>query len=320
MTRVEPSGPAPAPVGWLLRLGGRAATSSALAVLVLAGVLAVSQVVRRTLIVALFFGDPALRLGRTLLVSGTALLLVAMLGRAVVLAVAVQAGAARVRTVPGSPAISAARAGLRGIAWAAMAVVVNEMLSIWFWGVLVSSGVATVLGGPVVSLLGITGVALVLAAGLFVGPAAALWLELGLVTSVTRPARLAEAAETALATLLRRPGTVVALWLVTAVPAGFLAAGVQVLQAGAPGPGRAAAAASGVALLLVALIGALATLTRLDALAALVLDARGELPAPPPRPSPPPAPIPVATLVPAGEVVEARPVGPMAPWNPGAQG
>ena len=320
MTPAEPSGAAAAPVGWLLRLGGRAATSSALAVLVLAGVLAVSQVVRRTLIAALFLGDPALRLDRTLLVSGIALLLLATLARAVVLAVAVQSGASRLRTVPGLPPLSAARAGLRGIAWAAVAVAVNEVLSIWFWGVLVASGVATVLGSPVVSLLGITGLALVLTLGLFIVPAAALWLELGLVTSVTRPAHLGEAAGTALMTLLQRPGTVVALWLVTAVPAGFLAAGVQILQAGAPGPGWAAAAASGVALLLVALIVALATLIRLDALAALVLDGHGELPAPPPKPSPPPAVIPVATLVLAGEVVEARPVGPMAPWNPGAQG
>ncbi|HET9158654.1 MAG TPA: hypothetical protein VFN91_18410, partial [Myxococcaceae bacterium] len=63
----------------------------------------------------------------------------------------------------------------------------------------------------------------------------------------------------------------------------------------------------------VALTEALATLIRLDALAALVLDGRGELVAPP-------APIPVATLVPASEVVEARPVGPISPWYPGAPG
>ena len=307
-------------IGWLLRLGARAATSSALAVLVLAGVLAASQVVWRTLAAALLLGDPALRLERTLLFSGAGLLLLASLARAVVLAVAVQSGATRLRTAPGTPALSVARAGLRGIAWAAVAVLVNELLSIWFWGVLVGSGVATVLGSPLVSLLGITGVALVLSLGLLVVPAAALWLELGLVTSVSRPARMGEAAGAALAILLRRPGTVVALWLVTAVPAGFLVAGVSVLQAGAPGPGRAAAAAGGVALLLVALIEALATLIRLDALAALVLDGRGELPAPPPKPSPPPAAIPVATLVPAREVAEARPVGPVAPWTPGTQG
>jgi len=320
MTPAGPSAPPATRIGWLLRLGGRAATSSALPVLTLAGVLAASQVVWRTLIVALLSADPAIRLEQTLLLSGAGLLLVISLVRAVVLAVGVQSGAARIRTVPGSPALSPARAGLRGIAWAAVAVAVEQLLSIWFWGVLVASGVATVLGGPLVSLLGITGVALALTLGLFIVPAAALWLELGLVASVTRPARFGEAAGTALAALLGRPGAIVLLWLVTAVPAGFLAAGVQVLQAGAPGPGWAAAGAAGVAILLVALIEALATLVRLDALAALVLDRQGELPAPPPRPAPPPAPIPVATLVPSGEVVEARPVGPMAPWNPGAQG
>jgi len=318
MTAAAPSGPSGAPIGWLLRLGARAATSSALAVLTLAAVLAASQVVWHTLGAALLLGDPALRLEGTLLLSGAAMLLMASLARAVVLAVAVHSGATRLRTVPGSPALSEARAGLRGIAWAAVAVLVNELLSIWFWGVLAASGVATVLGGPLISLLGITGVALVLTLGLLLAPAAALWLELGLVTSVTRPARFGQAAGAALTTLLRRPGAVVALWLVTAVPAGFLAAGVQVLEAGTPGPGRAAAAAGGVALLLVALIQAVATLIRLDALAALVLDGRGELTSPPPKPSPPPSPIPRATLVPTSEVVEARPVGPIGPWNPGA--
>jgi hypothetical protein len=319
MTAVQPSGPAGASIGWLLRLGARTASSSALAVLVLAGILATSQVVWRTLGAALLVGDPALRLEGTLLVSGAAMLITAALARAVVLAVTVQSGATWLRTVPGSPAIPPARAALRGIAWAALAVLVNELLTIWFWGVLVASGVATALGGPVVSLLGIAGVAGVLSLGLLIVPAAGLWLELGLVTSVTRPARLGDAAGAAGMTLLRRPGTVVALWLVTAVPAGFLAAGLQVLQAGTPGPGRAAAAAGGAALVLVALIEALATLIRLDALAALVLDGMGELPRQPPRPTPPPVPIPVATLVPAREVVEARPVGPIAPWNPGTQ-
>jgi hypothetical protein len=196
-----------------------------------------------------------------------------------------------------------------------VAVVVDQLLGAWFWGVLVATGAATVLGGPLVSLLGAAGVALVLCLGAFLIPAAALWLELGLVAAVTRPARLREAASTALEILLARPGAVVALWGVTAVPAGFLAAGVQVLQSGAPGPGWAAASASGVAVLLVALVEALATLVRLDALAALVLDARGELPAPPPRPAPPPPAIPMATLVSSAEVVEARPVGPVSPWS-----
>ena len=320
MTRGEASGPAAAPFGWLLRLGGRAAVTSAPAVLVLGGVLAASQVVRRTLLVSLFTADPAMRLGQTLLVSAAGLLLVTFLVRALVLAVGVQSGAERIRTAPASPALSPARAALRGIAWAGLAVLVNELLSLWFWAALAASGIATVLGGPLVSFLGATGVALVLTLGTFLVPAVVFWLELALVAAVSRPARLGAAAGIALTALLRRPGTVVALWLVTAVPAGFFAAGVLMLQGGAPGPGWASAGAAGVAVLLVALIEALATFVRLDALAALVLDGLGELPAPPPRPAPPAPAIPVAALVPSGGVVEARPVGPMTPWNPGAPG
>jgi hypothetical protein len=316
MSGAEPVAPAAASVGWVLRLGARAAASSALAVLALAGAIAASQVVWRTLPGALLLGDPALRLEETLLLSGVALLVVASLVRAVVLAVAVHSGASRIRASAAPTSISPARAGLRGIAWAAVAVIVDQLLGLWFWGVLLASGVATFLGGPLVSLLGITGLALVLTLGLFLGPAAALWLELGLVASVVRPARLGEAARTSLETLLARPGAAVALWLLTAVPAGFLAAGVQVLQAGAPGPGPAAAAAAGIALILGALIEGLATLIRLDALAALVLDRRGELPPPPPRPRS--EPVPVAPLVPPREVIEARPVGPVSPWTGGA--
>jgi hypothetical protein len=299
----------------MLRIGARAAVSSILAVLALAGAIATSQVVWRTLPGSLLLVDPALRLEETLLVSGVALLLLASLVRAVLLAVAVHSGVARVRAPAAPSSISAARAGLRGIAWAAVAVVVEQLLGLWFWGVLLASGVATFLGGPLISLLGITGVALVLTLGLFLGPAAALWLELGLVASVVRPASLGEAARTSLETLLARPGAVVALWFLTAVPAGFLAAGIQVMQAGAPGPGRAAAAAGGVALILGALIEALATLVRLDALAALVLDRMGVLPGPPPGPRA--EPIPVATLVPPTEVIEALPVGPVSPWSGG---
>jgi hypothetical protein len=318
MTRAAPAERTVAPVGWLLRMGWRAAGSSALPVLALAGALAISQVVWRTLPVALLTGVPALRLEETLLVSAGMLLLLSSMVRAAVLAVGVQSGAARLRTAPSS--LSPERAGLRGILWAGVAVVVDQVLSVWFWGVLAASGVATVLGGPGVSLLGATGVALVLTLGAFLVPAAALWLELALVSAVTRPARLGEAAGAALRTLLARPGAVVVLWLLTAVPAGFLAAGIQLLQAGAPGPGRASAAAAGVVILLVALVEALATLVRLDAFAALALDRTGELPAPPPRPAPAAPAIPVATLVPASAVVEARPVGPISPWNPGAPG
>ena len=318
MNEAEPVAPAAAPVGWLLRLGTRAATSSALPVLALAGVLATSQVVWHVLAMTLLLGEPAFQLGGTLLVSGAGLLVLASLTRAVVLAVAVQSGAARLRTGPSG--LSVARAGLRGIAWAALAVVVDQLLGAWFWGVLLASGAVTVLGGPGVSLLGATGVALVVTLGAFLFPAAALWLELGLVAAVTRPARTREAARTALETLLARPGAVVALWLVTAVPAGFLAAAVHALQSGAPGPGWAAACAAGVATLLVSLVMAVATLVRMDALAALVLDRRGQLPSPPPRPAAPAPAIPVASLVPTGEVVEARPVGPLSPWNPGGPG
>jgi hypothetical protein len=318
MSQPEPAEPAAASVGWLLRLGTRAATSSVLPVLVLAGVFATSQVVWHALAMTLLLGEPAFQLGKTLLVSGVGLLLLASLARAVVLAVAVQSGAARLR--PGTSELSVARAGLRGIAWAALAVVVDQLLGAWFWGVLAAAGAATVLGGPAVSLLGASGVALMLTVGAFLFPAAALWIELGLVAAVACPARTREAASTALETLLVRPGAVVGLWLVTAVPAGFLAAAVHALQSGAPGPGWAAASAAGVAILLVSLILAVATLIRLDALAALVLDRRGELPAPPPRPAPPAPAIPVASLVSTAEVVEARPVGPISPWNPGGTG
>jgi hypothetical protein len=233
----------------------------------------------------------------------------------VVTAIGVGAGAARLRTGAATEGVAPATAGLRGIAWAAAATVVDLLLSTWFWGVLVASGVALVLGGPFVSLLGAAGFALALTLGTLLGPAAALWLELGLVVSVVRPVRMGVAAGEALRLLLARPGFLVGAWVVTAVPAGMLSAGFQVMAAGAPGPGWSAAGAAGVALLLVALVQALATLIRLDALAALVLDREGALPRPPPAPVRP-APVPRATLV-THEVVEARPVGPVAPWSPG---
>src|SRR4029450_3764488 len=50
--------------------------------------------------------------------------------------------------------------------------------------------------------------------------------ELGLVASWVRPATLGEAARISLETLLARPGAVVALWVLTAVPAGFPARAV----------------------------------------------------------------------------------------------
>lgn len=316
MTRVEvPDARAPGP-GWLLRLGARTAVSAWLPVLALAGVLAIAQAVQRMLWPSLFLGDPALGLGDTLLVAGGGCLALSALARAVVTAVGVGAGAARLRT--GGEGVAPATAALRGIAWAAAVAIVDLVLSVWFWGVLVSSGVALVLGGPAVSLLGAAGLALALTLGTLLGPAAALWLELGLVISVVRPVRMRVAAAEALRLLLARPGFLVAAWAVTAVPAGLLAAGVQVFAAGAPGPGWGAAGAAGVALLLVALLEALATFVRLDALAALVLAADGALPLPPPAPAAP-APVPRATLV-STEVLDARPVGPVAPWSPGEPG
>ncbi len=307
--------PPPVRPGWLLRLGLRAAVSSLPQLLALAGVLAIGHLAQRVLWPALFLSDPALRLEETLLLAGTGLLLAASLGRAVVLAIAVRAGAARLRT-GSSPGVAAATAGLRGIAWAAAAVVVDTALNAWFWSVLVSSVVALVLGGPVLSALGAVGVAGVLSLGALLGPAAALWLELGLVVSVVRPVPVRAAAAEALGILLARPGFLVLAWLVTAIPAGLLGGGVRILAAGAPGPGVAAAGATLIAVLLVALVEAGATLIRLDALAALVLDREGALPPPPPVP---PAPVPRATLL-GPEVVEARPVGPIAPRNPGAPG
>lgn len=301
--------------GWLLRLGARAAMSAVGPLLALAGVLAIIQAVQRTLWPALLHADPVLRVRETLLAAGLGLLLAASLGRAVVLAVAVQSGALRLPAGRRAVGISPSRAGLRGIAWASAVAVVDLLLNLWFLSVLASGGVALVLGGPVVSLLGAAGVALALTLGTLLGPAAALWLELGLVVSVVRPLPVTVAAGEALRALLARPGFLVLAWLSTALPTGLLVASVQVMAAGAPGQGPAAAAASGVAVLLVALAEALGTLIRLDAFAALVLDREGALPAPPLVPVPP-APVPRATLV-GGEVVEARPVGPMPPWSPG---
>jgi hypothetical protein len=317
MTDAPPRQPG-APAGWLLRQGARAAISSVVPLLALAAVQAIAVVTQRTLWPALVLGDPVLRLAPTLLVAGAGLLFTAALARAVILAVAVRSGATRMRTGNGLEGPSPERAGLRGIAWAAAAAIVDLFVSTWFWAALVSSVLALVLGGPVVSLLGAIGVALVLTLGLFVGAASVLWLELALVVSVVRQGSVARAGTDAFGLLLGRPGFPIWAWLITAVPAALAAMGVQVLAAGAPAPSVAAACASGVALLLVALIKALGMLLRLDALAAMALAADGALRAPPPVPVPRP-PIPRATLV-GPEVVEARPVGPMTPWNPGASG
>ena len=304
--------------GWLLRLGARAAATTVLPLLVLAGVLAATQTVQRMLWPALFLADPALRLDETLLAGGAGCLGLAVLARAVVTAIGVRAGGARLHAGAAAEVVPPAAAGLRGIAWAAATALVDLVLSAWFWGVVIAAAAAFALGGPLVSLLGAGGVALALTLGALLGPAAELWLELALVVSVVRPVRMAVAAGEALRLLLARPGFLVGAWVVTAVPAGLLAAGFQILAAGAPGPGLGAAGAAGVALLLVALVEALATFIRLDAFAALVLDGQGLLPRPSP-PVTPPAPVPRATLI-GAEVVEARPVGPVAPWSPGEPG
>jgi len=297
----------PARAGWLLRLGTRAALASAAPVLALAGTFAVSESARRTLAPALLLGDPALRLQRTLIVAGAGLLLLAALGRAVVLAVSIQWGAGRMQTGSAGPALSPPAAGVRGLVWVVAVALFDLTLALWYWTGLLASGAALLLGAPVVSLLGALGLALVLTVGLVLGIGLALWLEVALVVSVVQGGGLGPVAGEALGTLLARPGFLVGSWLVTAVPAGALAGGFQVMAGSAPGPGRAAAAAAGAALLLVALVRALATLIRFDAVAALVLDRQGRLPAPP---------VPRATLVGRG-VLEARPVGPLAPWGPG---
>ena len=221
----------PARAGWLLRLGVRAAISAMFPLLALAGVLAAAQTVQRMLWPALFLADPELRLDDTLLLGGGGCLGLAVLTRAVVTALGVRAGAARLRTGPGADVVAPATAGLRGISWAVAAAIVDLVLSVWFWGVLVAGAVALVLGGPLVSLLGAVGVSLALALGALLGPAAGLWLELGLVVSVIRPGRFSVAAGEALRLLLARPGFLIGAWLVTAVPGGDA-------RRGRPGDGR----------------------------------------------------------------------------------
>ncbi len=313
----EPVLEAPAAgAGWLLRLGARAAVSAWLPVLALAGVLAIGQALQRMFWPSLFLGDPALRLEETLLVAGGGCVAVSVLARAVVTAIGVGAGAARLRTGAAAEGVAPATAGLRGIAWAAAAAVVDLLLSTWFWGVLVASGVALVLGGPFVSLLGAAGFALALTLG---------------TAARSRPRRCGSSSGSWFRwcdrcawawPLARRSGSSSpgrgSSWARGSPPPCPRACSpraFQVMAAGAPGPGWSAAGAAGVALVLVALVQALATLIRLDALAALVLDREAALPRPPPAPVRP-APVPRATLV-THEVVEARPVGPVAPWSPG---
>ena len=78
--------------GWLLRLGTRAAVSAWVPVLALAGVLAMAQAIQRMFWPSLFLGDPALRLEGTLLVAGGGCLVASVLARAVVTAIGVGTG------------------------------------------------------------------------------------------------------------------------------------------------------------------------------------------------------------------------------------
>src|SRR5262249_11289399 len=109
MTAEEPAA-RPAPVGWVLRLGARAAFASVLPLLALGAVLAIGRAAWSALWPAFLQADPSLRLHGTLFVSGLGLLVLASVARAVVLAVAVQAGAARVRSGSARPEISPERA------------------------------------------------------------------------------------------------------------------------------------------------------------------------------------------------------------------
>ena len=70
---------------------------------------------------------------------------------------AIQSVAAWLRTAP--TGLSAARAGLRGIAWAAVAVVVDQLLGAWL-GVCRGDRRGNRARWPLVSLLGAAGVAL----------------------------------------------------------------------------------------------------------------------------------------------------------------
>src|SRR5262249_39809089 len=153
--------------------------------------------------------DPSLRLHLTLLLAAAGLLFAAALGRAVVTAIGVRSGAARLAIAgPGQP-VTPPAAAVRGIAWAAAAAALDLVLDVWFWTWRVSSALALALGGPLVSLFGAVGAALVLTVGVFLAPAAVLWLELGLVTSVVRPVTVSAAAGEAARILLARPGFLV---------------------------------------------------------------------------------------------------------------
>jgi len=296
--------------GRLLAVGTGAALSAPVALLAAAGTLAVAMVVGSTLPVALLQADPGAQAGGTLVRGALVLLLGAALARAVALAGAVAQSAAQLRGQPVGVVEAVGRSAGTGLVWAVGAAAAQLALRLWVWtGFLAALG-ALVFAPPAASLLGAAGLALAISVALLGGFVLFLWLEVALVRAVVIGGGVARAAADATQLLLQRPGFVVLAWLVTALPALATSGFVQTLLGFSPRVGWASAAASGIGLLLLALIDATATVIRLGAFAAAELDAAGELPVPPP-------PVPRATLVDPGSIVQARAVGPP---EPGAAG
>jgi hypothetical protein len=296
--------------GRLLALGTGAALSSPVAVLAVGATLAVALVIGSTLPVALFQADPKAQAGGTLVGGALALLLGAALARAVALAGAVAQSAAQLRGQPVGLVEAVGRSAGTGLVWAIGAAVAQLAFRLWVWtGFLATLG-ALLFAPPAASLLGAAGLALVISVALLGGFVLFLWLEVALARAVVIGGGVARASADATQLLLRRPGFVVLAWLVTALPALAISGFVQTLLGFSPRVGWASAAASGIGLLLLALLDATATVIRLGAFAAAELDAAGELPVPPP-------PVPRATLVEPGSIVQARMVGPSGPETAG---
>jgi hypothetical protein len=280
------------------------------AVLAVTGTLAVPMVIRSTLPVALFQANPEAEASGTLLGGAMGLLLGAGLALAMALAAGVGQSAARLRDRPVGFVEATSRWAGTGLLWAIGAAAAMLAFRLWLWTGTLSTLVALLLAPPAVSAIGALGLALVLSAGLVGGFVLSLWIEVALVRAVVRGGGVARAAADATQLLHRRPGFVFLAWLVTALPALAFAGFVQTLLGFSPNRSWPSAAASGVGLLLLALIDAVATLTRLGAFVAGELDAAGELPVPPP-------PVPRATLVAPGSIVQARAVGPIEPGTAG---
>lgn len=296
--------------GRLLALGAGAALSAPVAALAAAGALAVALIVQSTLPVAWFQSDPEAQAGGTLVRGALGLLFGAALARAVALAGAVAQSAARLRGQPVGFLDAVGRSAGTGLLWAVGAAAAQLAFRLWVWTGFLATLAALVFAPPAPALLGAAGLALVLSVALLGGFVLWLWLELALMRAVVVGGGVARAAADATHLLLQRPGFVFLAWLVTAVPALAVSGFVQTLLGFSPRVGWASAAASGIGLLLLALIDATATVLRLGAFAAVELDAAGEIPLPPP-------PVPRATLVDPGSIVQARPVGPL---EPGAAG